>query len=213
MKTGRKIELVLAVVLALCSVTIIGYQFWENQNYYYVLWYTNFASLTMAAATFWDHHGVSSAVAITSVIGEFMWVLDYILYFFDLSFGRAAGVFYYPPLITTASIIMHGLLLGLALYRVIRNGYSPDGLYYTVLIFVLFLTPASIFIAPFDTNVNCAHHPCEMTGGKAEESEAYPSVYYYTYYTVYWIVGATFSHYAFKLVFSSISALKLRERT
>ncbi|MCH8519191.1 MAG: hypothetical protein LAT82_00360 [Nanoarchaeota archaeon] len=154
--------------LALFLISIVLYKIWFNisvYDYYYVIfWFCNISALLLGISILLKFKPIIGAVSISVVPAQFLWVIDFILfYFFGFGFGRTSDLADYSMFEFYLSVLFHLILIPISIYTVYKFGLSRKSYLYSVIIFITLLLPLTYFITPESYNINCVFYQCDLS--------------------------------------------------
>jgi|GEM_PF-1215122 len=132
---------------------------------------------------------------VAAVPAQSMWILDFILQLSGHGMGRTAELIGYGPLILSASVLTHSLLIPVSLIGVLCLGFHTAALS-AVLIYASLISFSTFNFTPVHKNVNCAFYPCDAI----DPGQGYGS-YFVFHFMVFWVFIAVISFFTGKFIF------------
>ncbi len=141
-------------------VTVIVVVYWIELGPVNFLWFSDIALIALVAALWWENRLISSTMAVSVLLIEIGWVIDF------LSAGQLLGGARYVFENETAlhirviSALFHMVLPAMLIYLLIRLGYDRRAFWWQTLL-MLVVVPVSYVLSPLEENINWVFGPGE----------------------------------------------------
>lgn len=172
----------------------IGYNIYFYDYFYTIFWFCNFAALLLSIGILFRIKSLIGAVFLASFPAQFIWFLDFILYFiFGLGFGRTNDLFNDSLFEFILSVTFHIIIIPISAYAVWVLGLSKNSFKVGVILFILILLPLTYIFTPLTNNINCVFYPCDLS--------------YSEFNNLSFFEGNTFLYFLFTLFFWSFISI------
>ena len=125
-----------------------------------LLWYCNIACFILGIGLITKNKILVSAIAITSIPAQFLWIIDLVLELFGNGLGRTYLIFQHDFNIQFISVAIHLILIPISIFYLFNFGFDKRSIYFILIssIFVFFIT--GVFSTPTN-NINCIFYSCD----------------------------------------------------
>ncbi len=153
-----------------------------------LLWYSNFSAILGAIGILTKRNYIVNAVLFTAIPLEAPWVFDFIRVLFGGdSIGFSQWVFYEKNmLIVFSTLLLHTILIPAVFYGTYILGFSKKSFLFMVLIYGVFLVPATYIFTDIRMNTNCVFRACG--GWSGQDIAASPLKHLLYYYGKYFLI-------------------------
>lgn len=182
----RHYYLDIAGAVILFAVLLNIYAQLGTEGWRVVLWYSNFSAILVAVGIFLRKNYIINAVLFTAIPLEAPWIFDFFVVLFGgKSLGFSKWVFGEKNmLIVFSTLLLHLILIPVAFYGTYVLGFSKKSFLFMVLIYGVFLVPATYVFTDISMNANCVFKTCGLLQGRTES----PLMYFLYYYSRYFLV-------------------------
>lgn len=141
-------------------VTVIVVVYWIELGPVNFLWFSDIALIALVPALWWENRLISSTMAVSVLLIEIGWVIDF------LSAGQLLGGARYvlenetELHIRVISALFHMVLPAMLIYLLIRLGYDCRAFWWQTLL-MLVVVPVSYVLSPLEENINWVFGPGE----------------------------------------------------
>jgi hypothetical protein len=165
-------------------------------DWYEVFWFCPLTSAVLSLALICRSALLVTMCLVAAVPAQSMWILDFILQSSGHGMGRTAQLMACGPVILTASVLTHTLLIPAALIGVRRLGFHSRALA-PVLVYGGWISFLTFNFTPVEKNVNCAFYPCDA----ADPGQGYGG-YFVMHFLLAWtgiaVVSFIIGRYVFR---------------
>lgn len=141
-------------------VALIVAVYWIELGPVNFLWFSDIALIALVPALWWENRLISSTMAVSVLLIEIGWVIDF------LSAGQLLGGARYvfenetELHIRVISALFHMVLPAMLIYLLIRLGYDRRAFWWQTLL-MLVVVPVSYVLSPVEENINWVFGPGE----------------------------------------------------
>ncbi len=175
-----------------------------------ILWYCHVASIILALSLLFKNAYWTNVILITSIPAQLPWIVDFILQFFGLGFGRTGWIFDLEGALKIAayfSVFMHSILIPIAAYATYKLGFRK-GAIWGALFLIMVLSLASFLFTEPAANINCVFYSCDLLLPKDKELIYNNSLYFTKQYFVNKLLLITLFSLATYLVIYKVTDFK-----
>ena len=193
----RDAFLVVGIILLIWSLVDIVNTI-VNKSWYQLAWFSNNIVLILSLAFIFRNKILMSAVAVSSLIVELPWFIDFFgrLLFNFVPFGGLSDYMFYEITVKNWLFYLelnHLVLIPLSMYGMYKLGVHKKA-YLICWIFILYLNSLAYFLTPIELNINCVNRLCFLR-------ENFIKVNSFSYYVLWMVSLAVVVYLLNKLIY------------
>lgn len=179
----EKLHVVLGIfllIVVILNVFINDYSVYIDADK--LLWYCNLFSFILSFAMIFGNSIFITAVFVTAIPAQGVWIIDFVLELLGVGLGRTAQVFMESGLDAGLSILMHLIVIPISFYGIYKFGFNKKSLKFSLLL-ILIMVFTTFFFTDVSDNRNCVFYACDAEN----PGQGYMS-YFFLFYLPFWMV-------------------------